>query len=343
MIIRGSLDAISSDRAAGWAFSPQTKDGLRVQAILNTEIIGEAVANLDRPDLKNAGFGDGKCGFDIRFNRPIGATYLPFVAVKPDGCDLEFPRWHPTGLIEFFSAVFRGHPASGRHRSVFGGLWIDRVNAPAVLRGKLDAGQVAAQDGPTLGALIENGVVVLNERERLPASSEVSARLVSALFEVETLRPLLAILEDRPVVLSAGIVSEPQPLSQPSTLSELGGQTECLMLVAPLGAEGVQIEVVRASHRLPEFTSRGRSRWLEANAVADSLEGLRQGGFLDVHDVAPGSVAIVGPGTLQRIRCKGGAQALRLVVVPGRGVPAHLLADSTRKETVVGDRVRAWL
>lgn len=343
MIIRGSLDAVSSEHAAGWAYSPQTKDEMRVQAILNTEIIGEAVANLSRPDLKEAGFGDGKCGFDIRFRRPIGAVYLPFVVVKLDGCDLEFPRWHPTGLVEFFSAVYRGHPASGRHRSVFGGLWTDRVNAAAVLRGKLDAEQVDPQDGPTLNALIDNGVVVLNERERLPEASQVSAGLVSSLFEIETLRPLMAILEDRPVVLSAGIVSEPQPLGQPSTLSELGGQNECLVLVAPLGSQEVQLEVVRASHCFPEFTVQGRSRWLDANGADGYLDGLRQGGFLDVFNVPPGSVAVVGPGTLQRIRCEAGAQALRLVVVPGRGVPAHLLADSTRKETAVGDRVRAWL
>lgn len=343
MSIRGFLDDISPSQASGWAFSPEEPGGLLVQALLNTEIIGEAIANIERPDLREAGIGDGRCGFTIQFRRRIDPAYLPFIAVKPDGSDVEFTRWHPTGLVEFLSALYRGHPANGRHRSLFGGLWTDRVNAAALLRGKLAAGQIGQEDEPKLAALIENGFAVLDASDALPAATQVDAGLVGAELGPDTVRLLMAILEDHPVVLSAGIVSESQPLGQPSTLSELGGQNECLMLVAPLGEKEVCLEVVRASHCLPEFTAEGKSRWLEPDAVAGCLDGLRQSGFLDVVRLPPGSVAMVGPGTLQRVCGEGATRALRLVVVPERDIPATLATLGERAPIRVGERIDAWL
>jgi hypothetical protein len=58
--------------------------------------------------------------------------------------------------------------------------------------------------------------------------------------------------------------------------------------------------------------------------------------------VSPGSAAIVAPGTLHALRCEDGA-ALRLVLVPARGVPVHILGDASRREIVIGTNVSVWL
>ena len=140
MSLRGSLDVVTPEYATGWAFCPGSLERVSVQAMLNREIIGEAVANLYRSDLAEVGFGDGNIGFSIAFYRPIDSLYLPFVVVRPEGSDAELPRWTPTGFVEFFKAVYAAYPMTGRPRTIFGGLWTDRTDAAAVLKGKTDIG-----------------------------------------------------------------------------------------------------------------------------------------------------------------------------------------------------------
>lgn len=65
--IEGYVDQIDSDRIVGWAFdanAPGRKLLIRVSA---GDLVVVGLANLDRPDLRRAGKGDGLCGFDIEF------------------------------------------------------------------------------------------------------------------------------------------------------------------------------------------------------------------------------------------------------------------------------------
>ena len=342
MIIRGALDEVSSRHVAGWAFCPDIESRLVVQARLGTEVIGEAVADGYRADLFELRMGDGKCAFKIQFRRELAPAYLPFVTVRPEGCDLELPRWHPLGLVEYFGAVFRGRPAAGRHRSIFGGLWIGRVDAAAVLRGKLEIGQIAREDAPAVAGLVQDGVAVVEGQPGLPEAGAVDAALLGRLFGADLARLLQGVLEDRLVVLGAEIVAASLPVRQASTESGMAGQNEVLALVAPLGRAAVQVDVVRGSHAAPEFTADGRSRWVDAGAVGAGLEALAGHGLLDGYAVTPGSVAIVAPGTLYALRCQDGA-ALHLVVVPARGVPASAMQSGRAPQTLAPNGVQIWL
>ena len=113
----------------GWAYSAESREKLTVQALLNHTIIGETIAELYRPDLAAVGFGDGYCGYHIGFYQEIDPLYLPFVVVKIDGGDVDLPRSSISGYSDFFAALYKQHPVTGRHRSVFGGLWTDRIDA----------------------------------------------------------------------------------------------------------------------------------------------------------------------------------------------------------------------
>ena len=63
MSFRGSVDSVGSREIIGWAYSADHPHGLVVQAVINNEVIGDALANLARPDLVGVGLGDGNCGF----------------------------------------------------------------------------------------------------------------------------------------------------------------------------------------------------------------------------------------------------------------------------------------
>jgi len=343
-IVRGSVDVVAPTEVSGWAYSPGRRTPVTVQAVLNHEIVGEAVANLHRADLAAAGLGDGHSGYSMQLFRTIDPLYLPFLIVKVDGGDTELPRAPLLGVREFFASLYRAHPAAGRPRSVLGGLWTDRTNAAALLRGKTEIGQIPPDASAGIADLIEAGfhIADLGGRAALLASENALADQIGAILETGSLLPLLrAVLEDDPVVVRADRVWEDEfALAQPSARNPSPSPAECLALVVPV-AEGVVLDVVRDSHRLPEFTPHGLSRWATAEAGAGiGIAGAS--GLLDRHDLAVGAVAVVGPGTLHRLRFARGA-ALRILCLPSRGLPLAVAADPARREAVRASGVRVWL
>ncbi len=270
MIVRGSVDVVSGTEVRGWAFSPGRRDPVTVQAVLNHEILGEAAANLHRPDLAVAGLGDGNSGYAMKLFRPVDPLYLPFLVVKVDGGDAELPRAPLLGFAEFFASLYRSHPAAGRPRSVFGGLWTDRTDAAALLRGKTEIGQIPQGAEAGIAALIHTGVSLV-ELHRAPEPAEPLAEIVGAVLEDAALLPLLrAVLEDNPLAVQAErLDAAATALAQPSAGNPSPSPAECLAIVVSLG-EGVVVDAVRDSHRLPEFTPLGVSRWA-SRAAADGL------------------------------------------------------------------------
>jgi len=81
--LTGRLDRADRKAIIGWAldpFSPQTRVALAVKA--NGEVIGRVVADQHRPDLEQAGKGDGRCSF-----RFIGLKMLaPDVEYRIEVC-----------------------------------------------------------------------------------------------------------------------------------------------------------------------------------------------------------------------------------------------------------------
>jgi hypothetical protein len=345
MLVRGAVDVVSSTEIRGWAYAPARHEPVVVQATLSHEVLGEAVANEHRPDLGAVGFGDGRCGYVIRLYRPIDPIYLPFVSVTLDGGDAELPRANASGFAEYFTALYRAHPAARRTRSVFGGLWTDRIDAAAVLRGRLDVGLLTEETAEPIVHLIHEGVALL--RSLAPPArgfwtGTMAERIGAVLDDAALLGVLRAVLEDQPLVIRAeAIEGETMPFNQPSSGNPSPSPAECLAVVVPRGEE-VAIEAVRESHRLPEFGPGGVSRWAGGGASV-GLEMAVQHGVIDRIPVLPGSFAILAPGSLYRLRCAADSDAIQMLCLPARLTPLAVVMAESRRETVCKSGARIWI
>jgi len=360
MSLRGSVDSLGAEGASGWIFDGEKGSPLVVQAMLDGRVIGEAPAELPRPDLASAGLGDGRCGFQIAFYDAVDASLLPFVAVRPHGGDVELPRTNLTGFGEYFRALHARFPGAGRHRSVFGGLWTDRTDAARLLAGRVAAGATPADLAGVLRALISDGYVVMKSalaptglaaaeaalaesldagRPLDPRSEHGARKLLEALpalvFRDVALRALRAILDDNPVVYRAALSrGSSGPFVQPSTVEALPSPAECVAVVACAGEEPAVVDLVRASHALPEFTGDGRSRWLVAGSGAGVELAASHALSVEHVDVGPLDLVLVGPGTLHRVRAPSGSTAVTAFCAPSRLSPLRFLSGEAGTFTV---------
>ncbi len=347
----------------GWAYSSGTREKLTVQALLNNSIIGEAIADLHRPDLAAVGLGDGNCGYHVVFYHEIDPLYLPFVVVKLEGGDVDLPRSTMSGYSEFFTALYRKHPLAGRPRSVFGGLWTDRIDATAVLKGRIEVGMIGADVGALLAGFIQSGFAIAEvagpaaikgapatrrgaavaapARSKTPDLGETISAVLQARGVLDLLHP---VLEGPPLALSSVLVEgADEGFRQASAMEATPSPTECLALVVPLDDKPVQLDVIRDSHTFPEFAADGQSRWVNPAAAVAIDVALRQHGMIDQYQIPPGSVAIVGPGLIHRLRTEQGTSALRVHCTPSRNAPLDRMLDGSRKEITLETGGRIWL
>jgi hypothetical protein len=357
MSIRGSIDNLTESGAAGWLYAPAEKGVVNAQAHLFGRIIGQAMANLYRPDLFEAGVGDGQCGFSISFYVPVSAEHLPMVTVRPQGGDVELPRTNLTGFPDFFRAVQARFPAASRNRSVFGGLWTDRTDAARILSSRIASGATAPDLEEVLRAFIENGFAVLRgvreyhdlldgdaalmaeapTGEPLTAQAGPAARplleaLPDVLFRDAPLRVCRAVLDDNPTVCRTTVHRGNDPMfSQPSTAGSIPSPTECLVSVIVSGPGAVEIDVIRDSHTLPEFTADGRSRWTSPDAAAAVEIAIAHGASVDTIELTAEDVAIIGPGMLHRVRSREASAAACTWSIPSRQTPLSMLAPGAER------------
>jgi len=349
--IRGSVDAVSTKSATGWAYAQGRRDDILVQAVLSHEVIGDAVATDHRPDLAAVGLGKGNCGYTIEFYREIDPLYLPFISIKVDGGDIELPRAGQLGFGDFLAAFYRTHPGAGRPRTTLGGLWTDRTDASAILKSKMDIGQVTSEAGSVLGQLITQGIAVVEQKaadeigDDTAGNGTLSVDRITALVEdPATLAVLRAVFDDHPLILAAEtILGRDTSLTQPSAESDSPSPAECLVIAAPAADAPIAVEIVRDSHQLPEFTAAGVSRWAGNETHAGVELAAAAQGLVTRYEISSGAVAIVGPGTLYRLRCGGTADGLHLRCVPARAMPMALATDGKRQEIVCPSGVRICL
>jgi hypothetical protein len=347
MSIRGSVDNISNKGASGWAYAADRPEGLIVQAVLSHEVIGDAVATDHRPDLATAGLGKGNCGYSITFYREIDPLYLPFVTIKVDGGDVELPRAGQLGFVDFFAAFYSKHPTAGRSRSVFGGLWTDRTDAAAILKGKVEIGQVDAETATVIKQLIHEGIAFIQPDEAgKPVKKDkgklTPAELASSVTEEpRVLAALRTVFSDNPLVVSTEEVDgRDTALMQPSAENASPSPAECLDVLFPANDETITIDIIRDSHRLPEFTLSGKSRWAKGEILAALDVASNQQGLLARHEITSGTVAIIGPGTVYRLRCGESGKGLKLRCIPSRAMPVALVQDAGRPEIIRKSGVR---
>lgn len=364
--VRGSLDVVSTVNAMGWAFTADTRKKLTVQAMLNHAIVGEAIADHHRPDLAAVGMGDGNCGFKIEFYQEIDPLYLPFIVVKIEGSDVDLPRASMSGYSEYFSALYRKFPVSSRHRSVFGGLWTDRIDAVSLLKDRIDVGMIDGDAGENLSTFIQDGFVIVDagapreavakpaagakrgdsasppaRRGKIPDLTEAVCGVLQATPVLGLLKP---ILEGLPLALNTHVIEgSDEGFRQASAMEVLRSPGECVTIIVSLEDKSVDLDIVRDSHLFPEFSAQAESRWVNpAGAVAIDV-ALREQGMVDNHLVPPGSVAIIGPGLIHRARTESGTMALRVHCTPSRIAPLDRILDGSRKETVLKSGARVWM
>ena len=346
MTIRGSIDAVTTTGASGWAFAQGRRNDLVVQAVLSHEVIGDAVATEYRPDLAAVGMGKGNCGYTIEFYREIDPLYLPFVSVKVDGGDAELPRANQLGFNEFFAAFYRAHPAAGRSRTALGGLWTDRTDAAAMLKAKTEIGQIAPEVATVIADLIHLGIAIVDPVDGWGARtpSKIEADEAAVLLETPPLFPALrAILDDNPLVIGLTPCRGDTALVQVSAESRLPSAAECLIVITTTAEHDIAVEIVRDSHKLPEFTPSGVSRWANSQVHAGIEIAAEQQGLMARYDLRAGAAAIVGPGTIYRLRCGDGAEGVKMACIPCRATPMALATDGNRTEIVRQSGVRLWM
>lgn len=87
-MIRGAIDYIDRERVGGWIYTPlSTLEGNTVLAFHGPNCVGAGVVEIFRPDLADAGLGDGNLGFSFGISLGPDADETE-VVIKLEGSDL---------------------------------------------------------------------------------------------------------------------------------------------------------------------------------------------------------------------------------------------------------------
>lgn len=79
----GYLDHADWHEISGWGFNPATPDNaLWLEVVVDDEPPSAFLANLFRPDLAEAGYGDGRFGFRLRFPTPLDPMKAHSIVVR---------------------------------------------------------------------------------------------------------------------------------------------------------------------------------------------------------------------------------------------------------------------
>ena len=349
-MLAGAIDEFTPNHAIGWVFDRNAEERLTVQAVLYDRVIGQAVADLYRPDLEHVGFGDGRFGFQIKFATPLDTSSLPFLSIRPEGTNLNIARPIEPHFLDLIRAVLPGYPAAGRTRSLLGGLWTDRTDALEVLAGRLAIGTCAAETQHLLRSLIDNGYVLTrgtnpgrveqkdiatlqsiamlqqDDEAEVNAIKAALAKLLPVVFEKNIVLLLQSVFDDYPVAYRLDPLTETtSSFAQLCSVEKFPSPAECMALYVNASQQPAIMEIVRNSHELPEFTARGQSRWTDTSSEGLMDLALAAGSSLTSIEIKPSESLVVGPGLIHRVNRSGDA-LLRVLCAPRRITPQRFLS-----------------
>ena len=75
----GFIDLVDHNRIIGWAYNRAKPTRRLVIEVLSGDMRVVVIANLDRPDLQKAGKGDGRYGFDAKFDASAIGTEAIYI------------------------------------------------------------------------------------------------------------------------------------------------------------------------------------------------------------------------------------------------------------------------
>jgi hypothetical protein len=87
-MIRGAIEIVRPTEVCGWLFcSAASVRDQTVLAFIGTRCIGSANIDIYRPDLRDAGLGDGFCGFTIPV-QPVPGGLQNCIMVRLENSDV---------------------------------------------------------------------------------------------------------------------------------------------------------------------------------------------------------------------------------------------------------------
>jgi hypothetical protein len=353
-MFQGSVDKVTAESAVGWLYAKGQEQSSSVVAILNGRVIGHTVADLYRPDLEEVGFGDGRCGFEIRFSEQIALNLVPFVLIRPENSNLIIPATNNEALVDFVTSITQGFPGTGRNRSILGGLWTDRSDALKVLAGRVSIGLCNTQIQQNIHAFISDGYVLmngaynpdavsnetleiihslkLNDRETNEGVAQIKQSLtrLAELFFGENLTGILqSIFDDHPVAYGIELLkAKSNSFAQICTVEELPSPAECVVLYISADFSKASMEIIHESHELPEFTRTGRSRWTNEGSQELTEIAIASGRSIETIDINAGEILLVGPGLMHRSQPNNDARLIRIFCAPRRVTPKRFLTGN---------------
>ncbi|HJL17569.1 MAG TPA: phytanoyl-CoA dioxygenase family protein [Sandaracinaceae bacterium LLY-WYZ-13_1] len=155
--IDGHLDGVREGRVFGWAWDPRDASArVEIEVRVDGSPLGRVAAEKPRPDLREAGIGDGQHGFELEVPEPfVDGRFHRVEACHGDGRPLAGSPWRGRIGAEADEAP--------RFRSRFGGLWTDVSNAPEVIAGQRALGWLDPEEGALLEAWVRDGYVILRD------------------------------------------------------------------------------------------------------------------------------------------------------------------------------------
>lgn len=146
---KGYVEHVDNWKITGWAYS--SLEETIVDVYIYGHHAGEALANVYRSDLNEAGINHGYASFSFEvlpdYRNSFDISPLDVVC-RIRGTDFILKRYQ--------------HPKTEFFLSSFGGLWIDRPDSLSVLEAKLRDNRVNEVQGKLLTKFMRDGYIILN-------------------------------------------------------------------------------------------------------------------------------------------------------------------------------------
>ena len=85
-VFRGRVECVRDGIVCGWAWQPEAPDNrVRLQVLVDGEVVARGTANKQRHSLADAGIGDGCHAFEIRLPKRLARTSSHGLCVQPEG------------------------------------------------------------------------------------------------------------------------------------------------------------------------------------------------------------------------------------------------------------------
>jgi len=111
-VFKGSLELVKRENVSGWMWCEiATLRGRNVLAFVNGHCIGSGTVGGFRPDLYEAGMGDGECGFSFPITLP-GGTHTSEIYVRMENSDFSLFQKSSDPTMSAPSAHLRQRNAS---------------------------------------------------------------------------------------------------------------------------------------------------------------------------------------------------------------------------------------